>query len=117
MTSTSTRSPQPPPTHLPTDAELWIEPGRSLVAHAAVTLYRVVTVKHGKPTFVAVDGGIADNLEASSYVGTDFDAVLADRPGDGSTVELVGRQCESGDLFASDLPMDDPRSVTWSRCR
>jgi diaminopimelate decarboxylase len=95
-------------THLPAEAELWIEPGRSLVAHAAVTLYRVVTVKHGKPTFVAVDGGIADNLEASSYVGTDFDAVLADRPGDGDLVELVGRQCESGDLFASDLPMDDP---------
>lgn len=94
--------------HLPADAELWIEPGRSLVAQAAITLYRVVTVKHGGPTFVAVDGGIADNLEASSYIGTDFDAVLADRPGDGDLVELVGRQCESGDLFASDLPMDEP---------
>lgn len=95
--------------HLPPGAELWIEPGRSLVAQAAVTLYRVVTVKHGEPTFVAVDGGIADNLEASTYVGTRFDAVLADRPSGGAPVELVGRQCESGDLFASDLPLDDPR--------
>lgn len=95
--------------HLPPDAELWIEPGRSLVAQAAVTLYRVVTVKAGKPTFVAVDGGIADNLEASTYVGTRFDAALADRPTGGSPVELVGRQCESGDLFASDLPLADPR--------
>ena len=95
--------------HLPEAAELWIEPGRSLVAQAAVTLYRVVTVKHGKPTFVAVDGGIADNFEASTYVGTRFDAVIADRPDGGTPVELVGRQCESGDLFASDLPLEDPQ--------
>jgi diaminopimelate decarboxylase len=96
--------------HLPDAAELWIEPGRSLVAQSAVTLYRVVTVKRGSPTFVAVDGGIADNLEASTYVGTRFDALLADRPtGAGAPVELVGRQCESGDLFASDLPLDDPQ--------
>jgi diaminopimelate decarboxylase len=95
--------------HLPDDAELWIEPGRSLVAQAAVTLYHVTTVKHGDPTFVAVDGGIADNLEASTYVGTHMDATLADRPGGDDRVELVGRQCESGDLFASDLPLSDPR--------
>ena len=95
--------------HLPSSAELWIEPGRSLVARSAVTLYRVVTVKSGAPTFVAVDGGIADNFEASSYVGTRFDAVIADRPTGGTPVELVGRQCESGDLFASGLPLDDPK--------
>ena len=96
--------------HLPDDAALWIEPGRSLVARAALTLYRVVTVKHGNPTFVAVDGGIADNFEASTYVGTRFDAVLADRPtGGGDPVELVGRQCESGDLFCSALPLPSPR--------
>ena len=97
--------------HLPDAAELWIEPGRSLVAQSAVSLYRVITVKRGAPTFVAVDGGIADNLEASTYVGTRFDALLADRPtGDGPPVELVGRQCESGDLFASDLPLADPQT-------
>ncbi len=95
--------------HLPSSSELWIEPGRSLVARSAVTLYRVVTVKTGDPTFVAVDGGIADNFEASSYVGTRFDAVVADRPEGGTPVELVGRQCESGDLFASGLPLDDPK--------
>jgi diaminopimelate decarboxylase len=94
--------------HLPANASLWIEPGRSLVAQAGLTLYRVVTVKRGQPTFVAVDGGIADNFEASTYVGTRFDAVLADRPSGGEPVELVGRQCESGDLFASGLPLEDP---------
>ena len=95
--------------HLPGTAELWIEPGRSLVARSSVTLYRVVTVKSGDPIFVAVDGGIADNFEASRYVGTWFDAVVADRPEGGTPVELVGRQCESGDLFASGLPLDDPK--------
>ncbi|MFL6182509.1 MAG: diaminopimelate decarboxylase [Actinomycetes bacterium] len=95
--------------YLPSTASLWIEPGRSLVARAGLTLYRVVTVKRGDPTFVAVDGGIADNFEASTYVGTRFDAVLADRPFDGPPVELVGRQCESGDLFASGLPLEDPQ--------
>ena len=95
--------------HLPDQAELWIEPGRSMVAQSAVTLYRVTTLKRGDPTFVAVDGGIADNLEASTYVGTRLDATLADRPGGNDRVELVGRQCESGDLFASDLPLAEPR--------
>ncbi|MFZ0325075.1 MAG: diaminopimelate decarboxylase [Actinomycetes bacterium] len=95
--------------HLPDSAQLWIEPGRSLVAQSTVTIYAAVTVKHGSPTFVAVDGGIADNFEASSYMGQRFEATLVDRVGGGSPVELVGRQCESGDLFASDLPLQDPR--------
>ncbi|MDH4160355.1 MAG: diaminopimelate decarboxylase [Actinomycetota bacterium] len=95
--------------HLPDDAQLWIEPGRSLVAQSTVTLYRVVTVKAGTPVFVAVDGGIADNFEASTYMGQRFEATLVERVGGGSPVELVGRQCESGDLFASDVPLRDAR--------
>jgi diaminopimelate decarboxylase len=94
---------------LPETAQLWIEPGRSLVAQSAVTLYRVVTVKRGEPTFVAVDGGIADNFEASTYMGQRFEATVVDRVGGGDPVHLVGRQCESGDLFADDLPLVDPR--------
>jgi diaminopimelate decarboxylase len=95
--------------HLPASAQLWIEPGRSLVAQSTITVYTVVTVKRGDPTFVAVDGGIADNFEASSYMGQRFEATLVDRVGGGAPVELVGRQCESGDLFASALPLQDPR--------
>ena len=68
-----------------------------------------MTVKRGAPIFVAIDGGIADNLEASTYVGTRQDATLTDRPGGDDRVELVGRQCESGDLFASDLPLAQPK--------
>jgi diaminopimelate decarboxylase len=95
--------------HLPDAARIVLEPGRSLVARSAITLYRVVTVKSGAPKFVAVDGGIADNFEASVYVGTHFDATLAERVGGGSPVELVGRQCESGDRLASQVPLSDPR--------
>jgi diaminopimelate decarboxylase len=93
---------------LPDAASIVLEPGRSLVARSVLTLYRVVTVKSGEPTFVAVDGGIADNLEASTYVGTRFDAMLVERVGGGSPVELVGRQCESGDRLASQVPLRDP---------
>jgi diaminopimelate decarboxylase len=53
--------------HLPSSATLVIEPGRSMVARAGMTVYRVVSVKRGEPTFVAVDGGMADNLEVALY--------------------------------------------------
>ena len=53
--------------HLPADAEIIIEPGRSMVAAAACTVYSVVTVKRGKHTFVAVDGGMGDNLEVALF--------------------------------------------------
>jgi diaminopimelate decarboxylase len=87
--------------HLGRDVELLVEPGRSLVARSTLTLYRVVTVKRDGPlTFVAVDGGMADNLEAAVY-GTRFEpiAVTSRRPLE--TCELVGRQCESGDVLVA----------------
>ena len=59
--------------HLPAEAQLIIEPGRSMVAGAAITLYRVVTVKRGAVTFVAVDGGMGDNLEVALF-GQRFEA-------------------------------------------
>lgn len=95
--------------HLPDEATIVLEPGRSLVARSTVTLYRIVTVKAGEPVFVAVDGGIADNFEASVYVGTQFDATLVERVGGGEPVELVGRQCESGDRLSSQVPLRDPK--------
>ncbi len=95
--------------HLPAGSTLLIEPGRSMVARAGVTVYRVVTVKRGEPTFVAVDGGMGDNLEVSLY-GQRFEAVMADRPtAPGKPVELVGRHCESGDKLVSGALLADPR--------
>ena len=94
--------------HLPAGARLVIEPGRSLVARAGVTLYRVVTVKRGARTFVAVDGGMGDNLEVSLY-GQRFEATVADRVGGGEQVDLVGRHCESGDVLSAGVALREPR--------
>ncbi len=96
--------------YLPPGAKLVIEPGRSLVARSCITLYRVSTVKHTGRTFVAVDGGLADNLDAA-LTGQGFEAAVATRmraPAD-ETVQLVGRQCESGDLLAGNLPLPAPQ--------
>ena len=86
--------------HLPAEAELILEPGRSMVASAAATLYRVVTVKRGEITFVAVDGGMGDNLEVALF-GQRFEAAIADRldAAGGEEVTVVGRHCESGDVL------------------
>jgi diaminopimelate decarboxylase len=94
--------------HLPSSARLVIEPGRSLVARSGVTVYRVVTVKRGARTFVAVDGGMADNLEVSLY-GQRFEATVVDRVGEGERVDLVGRHCESGDVLSAGVALRDPR--------
>jgi len=94
--------------HLPSAARILIEPGRAMVARCGITLYRVLTVKHGAPTFVAVDGGMADNLEVSLY-GQRFEATIADRVGGGAVVDLVGRHCESGDRLIAGVPLDDPK--------
>jgi diaminopimelate decarboxylase len=93
---------------LPPGATILLEPGRSMVARAAITLYTVETVKTNIRTFVAVDGGMADNMEPSAY-GTRFEATLAERFGDGSDVELVGRHCESGDILVPQASMKDAR--------
>jgi diaminopimelate decarboxylase len=98
--------------HLPADAEIIIEPGRSMVASAAMTLYRVLTVKRGSLTFVAVDGGMGDNLEVALF-GQRFEAGLADRIDVGidgaETVTVVGRHCESGDVLVDGVPLPDAR--------
>ena len=96
--------------YLPAGSRLLIEPGRSLVAESCVTLYRVTTVKHTGRTFVAVDGGMADNLDAA-LTGQGFEAALATRmtAATDESTQLVGRQCESGDLLVADLPLPAPR--------
>jgi diaminopimelate decarboxylase len=96
--------------HLPAAAEVIIEPGRSMVCAAAMTLYRVVTVKRGEIAFVAVDGGMGDNLEVALF-GQRFEAGIADRlePGHGEQVTVVGRHCESGDVLVDGVRLDAPR--------
>jgi diaminopimelate decarboxylase len=85
-----------------------IEPGRSLVANSTVTLYEVQSVKRNVSTWVAVDGGMSDNLRPMLY-GAVYDADVADRFGGTDRVRLTGKHCESGDVLIRDVEMDDPR--------
>ena len=94
--------------YLPSNARILIEPGRSMVADTAVTLYRVVSVKHSARTFVAIDGGMADNLEVSLY-GQRFEATVANRVGGGELYSLVGRHCESGDILIDGVRLQNPK--------
>lgn len=94
---------------LPADATLLIEPGRSLVAPAGLTLYRVVSVKRTGRTFVAVDGGMADNLDVA-LTGQRYEAILDGRAqmAPGATCTVVGRQCESGDTLIDGARLATP---------
>jgi diaminopimelate decarboxylase len=87
------------------------EPGRSIVAQAALTVYTVGTIKEvpGVRTYVSVDGGMSDNprpvLYGSGYEAFLPRAVAADRP---QRVTVVGKHCESGDMLVRDaqVPAD-----------
>jgi diaminopimelate decarboxylase len=94
--------------HLGTDVEVLLEPGRSMVGPNGITVYRVVTVKRGVRTHVAVDGGMADNLEVALY-GQPFEPSIIDKIGRVEVCDVVGRQCESGDTFVTDHPLVDPQ--------
>ncbi|HTV99701.1 MAG TPA: diaminopimelate decarboxylase, partial [Streptosporangiaceae bacterium] len=95
--------------HLGEDIEILIEPGRSVVATAGVTLYRVVTVKRSERVHVAVDGGMGDNLEPSLY-GQRFSPLVVGRwEGDSVLADLVGRHCESGDVITPDVWLSAPQ--------
>ena len=93
--------------HLGTDVELLIEPGRSMVGPNGITVYRVVTVKRGVRTHVAVDGGMGDNLEVALY-GQPFDPAIIDKTGHVEVCDIVGRHCESGDTFVEGHPLVEP---------
>jgi diaminopimelate decarboxylase len=84
------------------------EPGRALVANACVTLYTVQSVKRNVSTWVAVDGGMSDNMRPMLY-GARYEAQVVDRFGGGTRCHLVGKHCESGDVIAADVELDDPR--------
>ena len=92
---------------LPDGSRIIVEPGRSMVANSACTVYRVTTIKRGLVTHVAVDGGMGDNLEVS-LTGQRFEATLVDRVGGGETVTVVGRHCESGDQLVDGVALRDP---------
>ncbi len=90
--------------------DLTIEPGRSIIAPAGVALYRVGAVKRGARTYVAVDGGMADNMRPTAY-GAKYTAVLASRVsgGDVTDVAVAGRYCETGDILIQKVALPLPK--------
>jgi diaminopimelate decarboxylase len=83
---------------------LMLEPGRSMVATAGMTLYTVGSIKEvpGVRKYIAVDGGMGDNIRPSLYQAV-YTAQVADKPlfhpGEAETVTIAGKYCESGDVL------------------
>jgi diaminopimelate decarboxylase len=98
----------------PDDIEIGAEPGRSIVAAAAITCYRVGTIKElpGIRTYVAVDGGMSDNPRPVLY-GSGYEAFVPTRATSGRprAVRVVGKHCESGDVLVADARVPEDLGV------
>jgi diaminopimelate decarboxylase len=92
-------------------ARLILEPGRSLIGQAGVTLYEVGTVKHTTGVaHAAIDGGMSDNPRPQLY-GARYEALLANRADEPATgtYRIVGKHCESGDILIDTVDLPEPR--------
>lgn len=91
--------------------EIGIEPGRSIVGEAGITLYEVGTIKDipGVNKYVSVDGGMSDHIRTALY-GAQYEALLVNRNEKANeSVTIAGKLCESGDIIVRDAPL--PSSV------
>jgi diaminopimelate decarboxylase len=88
-------------------ARVILEPGRSLVGQAGVTLYEVGVVKRST---AAIDGGMSDNPRPQLY-GASYDALLANRADEpaAGTYRIAGKHCESGDVLIESVDLPEPR--------
>ena len=96
---------------LPAGVQVVLEPGRSLVGRAGVTLYRVGVVKEsGGVSYVAIDGGMSDNPRPQLY-GARFEALLAERADElaDGVFRIAGKHCESGDVLIDAIALPRPR--------
>jgi diaminopimelate decarboxylase len=90
------------------------EPGRALTARSTVTLYTVQSVKRNVVTWVAVDGGMSDNLRPMLYDAR-YEIDVVDRmtgpqaAEDDIVAHVTGKHCESGDLLVRDARLNAPR--------
>jgi diaminopimelate decarboxylase len=102
-------------THLraqwPDPARLILEPGRSLIGQAGLTLYEIGVVKRTDGvTYAAVDGGMSDNPRPQLY-GARYEALLANRADEpiSGTYRIAGKHCESGDVLIDSVELPQPR--------
>ena len=94
--------------------QLLLEPGRSIIAQAGVTLYTVGAIKHIpelNKTYVSVNGGMGDNIRPALY-GAKYTAIVANKAHEpaSKTVTIAGKYCESGDILFPELQV--PESIT-----
>jgi diaminopimelate decarboxylase len=98
----------------PEGLEVGAEPGRAIVAAAAMTCYTVGTIKPlpGLRTYVSIDGGMSDNPRPVLY-GSGYEAFLPERALDRRTLQarIVGKHCESGDVLIPDARLPESTSV------
>jgi diaminopimelate decarboxylase len=95
----------------PAEVQLVLEPGRSLVGRAGVTLYRVGAVKEsGGVSYAAIDGGMSDNPRPQLY-GARYEALLANRADElaDGVFRIAGKHCESGDVLIDAAELPHPR--------
>jgi diaminopimelate decarboxylase len=93
------------------DVALILEPGRSLIGRAGVTLYRVGSVKESAGvTYAAIDGGMSDNPRPQLY-GARYEALLANRANEpeSGVYRVAGKHCESGDVLIEAAELPEPR--------
>ena len=99
---------------IPPSVRVTAEPGRAIVAGAAITLYTVGTIKHlpGIRTYLSVDGGMSDNPRPVLY-GSGYEAFLPRATSSPRTlpVTVVGKHCESGDVIVRDARVPDDVAV------
>jgi diaminopimelate decarboxylase len=95
----------------PEPARIVLEPGRSLVGPAGMTLYRIGVVKtSGDVAYAAIDGGMSDNPRPQLY-GARYTALLADRAAEptAGAYRIAGKHCESGDVLIDRVELPAPR--------
>jgi diaminopimelate decarboxylase len=95
----------------PEPVQLILEPGRSLVGRAGVSVYRVGVLKRtAGATYVAVDGGMSDNPRPQLYAAR-YEALLANRAAEASAgmYRIAGKHCESGDVLIDGVELPEPR--------
>jgi diaminopimelate decarboxylase len=91
--------------------QIVLEPGRSLVGRAGITLYRIGVVKDsGGVRYVAIDGGMSDNPRPQLY-GARYEALLANRADElaDGVFRIAGKHCESGDVLIDAAELPHPR--------
>lgn len=90
---------------------LTIEPGRSIVGNAGITLYTIGAIKNieGFRTYVSVDGGMTDNIRPALY-GAKYEMAIANKIDEkaNTRVAIAGKCCESGDIFIEDICIQKP---------